>query len=76
MTLEPFRAVLIEVSRTADAYPMLTGCSYEVLKEQDGVPQRVKFLSSDGRIGKLSALRETEVTVAREHTLWRSWTAG
>ena len=53
VTIEPFRAALIEVSRASDAYPMLTGCSYEVLREKNGVPEKVKILASDGCIAKV-----------------------
>ena len=53
--LRPFRACLIEVSVAECAYPMLTGCTYEVLHETDGVPDKVKILACDGKIGKLTA---------------------
>lgn len=55
ITVDPFRAVLVEVAYGDKAYPMLTGCCYEVLHETSGVPDRVKILQSDGNIGKLVA---------------------
>ncbi len=61
ITLEPFRAALVEVSRAKDAYPMLTGCSYEVLKEHEGTPTKIKILSSSGKIGKIVCGKESEL---------------
>ena len=51
--LPPFRAVLIEVARAEKAYPMLTNCSYEVLHETAGVPDKVKIYEVSGKIEKL-----------------------
>lgn len=53
ITLPPFRAVLIEVARAEKAYPMLTNCSYEVLHETVGVPDKVKIYEVSGKIEKL-----------------------
>lgn len=47
--LLPFRATLIEVSVVDEAEPMLTGCKYEIVKEDEtGVPVEVKILACDG----------------------------
>ena len=54
----PFRAGLIEVCDASVAGPVLTGCKYEVIKEKDGVPTRVKLVSSTGRIGRFTAGKE------------------
>ncbi len=44
--LMPFRATLIEVSSVNAAEPMLTGCDYEVIKEdENGVPTEIKMLT-------------------------------
>lgn len=51
--ISPFRACLIEVSVAEYAYPMLAGCSYEVLHENDGVPTQVKIIESNGKIEKI-----------------------
>ena len=51
--VDPFRACLIEVSYAECAYPMLTGCTYEVIHEKNGVPTEVKIIASDGKIEKL-----------------------
>lgn len=51
--IAPFRACLIEVSVAEDAYPMLVGCSYEVLHENNGVPTQVKIIESKGKIEKI-----------------------
>ena len=51
--IAPFRACLIEVSVAECAYPMLTGCSYEVIHEKNGVPTEIKIIASDGKIEKL-----------------------
>lgn len=53
ITLPPFRAVLVEVARAEKAYPMLTNCSYEVLHETAGVPDKVKIYEVSGKIEKL-----------------------
>ncbi|MBR6807250.1 MAG: hypothetical protein IKM46_02590 [Clostridia bacterium] len=53
VTLPPFRAVLIELARADKAYPMLTNCSYEVLHEIDGVPDKVKLYEVSGKVEKL-----------------------
>jgi len=52
--IAPFRACLIEVSAAECAYPMLTGCTYEVLHEKDGVPTEIKIIASEGKIEKLT----------------------
>lgn len=47
--LMPFRAALIEVSTVDEAEPMLKGCEYEIIKEEEnGVPVEVKILTCDG----------------------------
>ena len=51
--LRPFRAALIEVCRAEDAPELLTGCSYEVIKEENGKPKKIRLTSSDGDIGVL-----------------------
>ncbi len=53
ITLPPFRAVLVEVARAEKAYPMLTNCSYEVLHETAGIPDKVKIYEVSGKIEKL-----------------------
>ena len=58
----PFRAGLIEVCDAAVAGPFLTGCKYEVIKEKDGVPTRVKLVASSGRIGVFSDGKETALS--------------
>lgn len=46
--LMPFRATLIEVSSVNAAEPMLTGCDYEIIKEDaDGVPTEIKLLTCE-----------------------------
>ncbi len=46
--LLPFRAALIEVSDVNEAEPMLTGCDYEMIKEdKNGVPEEVKVLTCE-----------------------------
>ncbi len=53
--LMPFRATLIELSVVNEAEPMLTGCEYEIVKEdKNGIPLEVKYLKSDG--GKVNLL--------------------
>lgn len=53
--LKPFRAALIEVSEAEEADPVLTGCEYEMLREnKDGTPAQVKIVKSDG--GKIMLL--------------------
>ncbi len=47
--LMPFRATLIELAEIGEAEPMLTGCEYEIVKEEkNGVPLEVKYLRSEG----------------------------
>ena len=50
VTLPSFRAALIEIAVAEKAYPMLTGCSYEVLHETDSVPDKVKIYESAGNV--------------------------
>lgn len=71
--LMPFRATLIELSAAGEAEPMLTGCEYEIIKEdKNGIPLEVKYLKSDGgRInllcgGKESFFAETAATDVKE----------
>ena len=54
VSLPPFRAVLIEVSRRSEAYPMLTNCAYEVLHETDNVPDKVKLFAVYDKIEKFA----------------------
>lgn len=61
VTLLPFRATLIEVSRPEKADPVLTGCRYETVKEDaDGTPVEVKYLRSAG--GTVRLLKNGEKT--------------
>ena len=61
MTLLPFRATLIEVSRPEKADPVLTGCRYETVKEDaDGTPVEVNYLRSAG--GTVHLLKNGEKT--------------
>ena len=55
----PFRASLIEACDASVAGPVLTGCRYEVVKEKDGVPTRVKLVSSTGNIGVFANGKES-----------------
>ena len=49
VTLLPFRATLIEISAPASSDPVLTGCRYETIREdEDGAPVEVKYIYSDG----------------------------
>lgn len=50
--VRPFNACLIEISAKSVAYPMLTGCTYEVLHEKDGVPTEIKIIAVDGKLGE------------------------
>ncbi len=49
----PFRSALIEVAYANEAYPMLTGCEYEVLHETNGVPDKVNILKVFGKIDRI-----------------------
>ena len=63
--LMPFRATLIEVAVLSEAEPMLTGCEYEIVKEDEkGVPTQVKYLKSEG--GKVNLLINGEETAFAE----------
>ncbi len=66
--VDPFRAILIEVSYAERAYPMLTGCRYEVLHETCGVPDRVKLLASSGEVSLLVKGNITAAPEAIAHT--------
>lgn len=50
--VRPFNSCLIEASLSSCAYPMLTGCTYEVLHEADGVPTEIKLVACDGKLGE------------------------
>lgn len=63
ITLPPFRAVLVEVALAEKAYPMLTNCSYEVLHETAGVPDKVKIYEVSGKINKLVGGRITAADI-------------
>lgn len=57
--LPPFRAVLLEVATAEEAEPMLLGCAYEMVKEdENGVPVEVKLLKTAG--GAIDLLRGSE----------------
>ena len=57
--LPPFRAVLLEVAAAEEAEPMLLGCAYEMVKEdENGVPVAVKLLKTAG--GAVELLRGSE----------------
>ena len=57
--LPPFRAVLLEVAAAEEAEPMLLGCAYEMVKEdENGVPVEVKLLKTAG--GAIDLLRGSE----------------
>lgn len=57
--LPPFRAVLLEIAAAEEAEPMLTGCVYEIVKEEeDGTPVEVKLLKTPG--GAIELLRGRE----------------
>lgn len=57
--LLPFRAVLLEVAAAEEAEPMLLGCAYEMVKEdENGVPVEVKLLKTAG--GAVELLRGSE----------------
>jgi len=57
--LPPFRAVLLEVAAAEEAEPMLLGCAYEMVKEdENGVPVEVKLLKTAG--GAVELLRGSE----------------
>lgn len=46
ITLMPFRATLIEIAVISEAEPMLTGCEYEIIREEaDGTPAEVRILN-------------------------------
>ncbi len=71
--LMPFRATLIELSVESEAEPMLTNCTYEIIKEdKNGVPLEVKYLESDGGIinllhnGQVSYFADIEKTDVKE----------
>ena len=67
--LEPFRACLIEVSDSREADPMLTGCEYEVLHEnEDGRIDEVKIVSSTGDVRTADGEPLTDIP-AFDHTL-------
>ena len=52
--LPPFRAVLLEVAVADEAEPMLLGCAYEMVKEDEtGAPVEVKLLKSAGGVIEL-----------------------
>lgn len=50
VTVEPFRAALVEVCDAKEAEPMLTNCEYEVLHDVKGSPDRVKIVSVSGKV--------------------------
>ena len=57
--LPPFRAVLLEVAAVDEAEPMLLGCAYEMVKEdENGVPVEVKLIRTAG--GSINLLRGRE----------------
>ncbi len=51
LPIAPFRSTLVEICDAAEADPMLSGCRYEVLHEDEtGKIDRVKIVSSTGTI--------------------------
>lgn len=50
VTVEPFRAALVEVCAADIAEPMLTNCEYEVLHDAKGTPDKIKIVSVSGKV--------------------------
>lgn len=47
--LMPFRATLVEIAVLSESEPMLTGCEYEIIREdENGTPLEVKILRCGG----------------------------
>lgn len=57
--LMPFRAVLLEASAVSEAEPMIKGCEYEIINEdENGNPLKIKLFSGETDIEHINAKKE------------------
>lgn len=57
--LMPFRAMLLEASAISEAEPMIGGCEYEIINEdENGTPLKIKLFSGETEVEHINAKKE------------------